>query len=170
MKIIRITAITMLVLLLAAGTGFAKTQGFYLGGSLGQGKVDFTDGPEFDTDNAGYKFFGGYRFGLLGVEGGYVDFGNMTAARTSVDANATAWDVFGVLNIALGPVDLFGKVGAVAWDLEVDAYKETDTDLAYGLGVAVRLGPISIRGEYERFEIADTDLVGMYSLGLAYMF
>lgn len=169
MKVLKVAVITAVVLLMAAGTGFAKTKGFYLGGSVGQGKVDITNGPSLTTDNVGYKIFGGYRFGLIGVEGSYVDFGNMTNG-IPVDANTTAWDVFGVLNIALGPVDLFGKVGAVAWDLQVDTYKETDTDLAYGLGLAVRLGPLSIRGEYERFEIADTDEVGMYSIGLAYMF
>jgi len=170
MKGFRVAVITAVVLLMAAGTGFAKTKGFYLGGSLGQGKVDFSEGPEFSTDNAGYKFFGGYRFGLIGVEASYVDFGNMTTGGSSVEANATAWDAFGVLTLGLGPIDLFGKVGAVAWDSEIGNINDSDTDLAYGLGLAVRLGSFSVRGEYERFEIADTDVVGMYSLGLAYMF
>ncbi len=86
------------------------------------------------------------------------------------DAKTTGWDAFGVLTLALGPIDFFGKVGAIAWDIEVDTFKETDTDLAYGLGLALRLGSFSVRGEYERFDIADTDEVGMYSIGLAYMF
>jgi len=169
MKVLKIAVITAVVLFMAAGTGFAKTTGFYLGGSVGQGKVDVTNGPELTTDNVGYKVFGGYRFGLIGIEGGYVDFGNM-ANGVPTDAKTTGWDAFGVLTLALGPIDFFGKVGAIAWDIEVDTFKETDTDLAYGLGLALRLGSFSVRGEYERFDIADTDEVGMYSIGLAYMF
>ncbi len=63
MKVLKIAVITAVVLFMAAGTGFAKTTGFYLGGSGGQGKVDVTNGPELTTDNVGYKVFGGYRFG-----------------------------------------------------------------------------------------------------------
>jgi len=169
MTIIRITAITILVLLLAAGTGFAKTKGFYLGGSVGQGTLDLYTGENFTSENAGYKVFGGYRFGLIGIEGGYADFGDMGNGGL-VDAKTTGWDAFGVLNIALGPLDFFGKVGAIAWDTQINNVNKTDTDLAYGLGVAIRFGSFSIRGEYENFNIADTDDVGMVSVGLTYMF
>lgn len=169
MKMIRVTAITILVLLLAAGTGFAKTKGFYLGGSIGQGTLDLYTGENFTTETAGYKVFGGYRFGLIGIEGGYNDFGKMENGGL-VDAKTTGWDAFGVLNVALGPIDLFGKLGAIAWDIQVNDFKKSDTDLAYGLGVAVRFGSFSIRGEYENFDIADTEDVGMVSVGLTYMF
>ena len=108
MNLFRIVVVALMVLVLTAGTGFAKTTGFYLGGSVGSGTLELPDGEKFTSENVGYKLFAGYRLGLLAVEGGYVDFGSMKNG-VPVDAATTGWDLFGVLNLGLGPVDLFGS-------------------------------------------------------------
>jgi hypothetical protein len=40
---------------------------------------------------------------------------------------------------------------------------DNGTDFAYGVGAQFRIWSLSLRGEYERFEVADTDKVDMLS-------
>jgi hypothetical protein len=71
---------------------------------------------------------------------------------------------------------VFARVGLIDWDAKLTAphldfqSKDSGTDLAYGVGAQFRLLGLSLRAEYERFEIADTDKVDLLSLGLTYTF
>ena len=91
---------------------------FYLGGSVGTAQINESDDIadfEFDTDGLGYKIFAGYNLGLgsgfdFAVEGSYVDFGRYTSSGAAYqDVECTAWDLFGVGKLDLGPIELFGK-------------------------------------------------------------
>ena len=72
--------------------------------------------------------------------------------------------------------DLFARAGVIDWSAELSApnidvrSKDDGTDLAYGVGAQFRILSLSLRAEYERYEIADTDKVDMVSIGMTYTF
>jgi hypothetical protein len=175
--------------LIAAPLSFAQAgeTGFYLGGSVGTAAIDVTidDGipgaPAFDEDDFAWKAILGYNFGLtpvfdLGIEGGYVDLGAPSGdvAGSAVELDPNGWNVFGVVGFDIGPVGVFGKVGYIYWDVEatVDdiSFSDDGSDLGYGAGLRFNLGSLEIRGEYELYDIEDTDDVSMWSAGLVYHF
>lgn len=156
----------------------ALDEGFYLGASLGQASFEQKelDEIDIDDDSSAWKVFGGIRWGVLAIEGGYVDFGDVDDrdGPLSRGVEASGFDAFGVVSLPLGPVDLFGKVGGIYWDTDdvVNGRSNSDdgVDLAYGAGVAVRLGSASVRLEYEAFDIDALDDLNMYSVGVAWTF
>jgi len=178
-----VAAITLLTAALASGPAFAGAEsGFYLGAGVGQASVgdisiDGGEGFSFDGDDTGYKAIVGFNFGWiplidLAVEGSYFDFGEPDDGGIDVDADALA--AFGLAGVNLGPVGIFGKVGAVNWDAEVsgDSVSADDdgTDPAYGIGARFQLGSFQIRAEYEYFDIDVLDNIGFLSASLLYTF
>jgi hypothetical protein len=68
------------VFTLVAFSVAAADNGFYLGGSVGQSSYSVGEfsSDDFDGDGTGYKAFAGGRFlTFLGIEGAYVDFGDI---------------------------------------------------------------------------------------------
>ncbi len=159
---------------------FSANEGFYLGGSFGNsvinGQIDDTDNIkniDFKSDDTGYKLFGILRSGAFALEGGYIDFGTpttTTADDVELKYELSGWDLFGVGNLTLGPVDIFGKVGLFLWDANQTNGAITvgnkGTDLTYGAGITLNVGSLGLRLEYERFEISNLDNVAMYSVGI----
>jgi hypothetical protein len=154
----------------------AADNGIYLGGSIGQTGVQIDD-IDYDADSTSYKLIAGWRFlDWLAVEGNYVDFGSgddsVDGTRVEADVNGVSLSAVGFLPI--GPVDLFARVGAVDWsaDLSAEGFdrdSEDGTDLTYGVGAQFRVWSLSIRAEYEVFDIEDAD-VDMLSLGVTWTF
>jgi len=174
-------------LLLLSGAASADS-GFYVGGSVGSATIaaevpDLGTTPfDFDENDFGWKIHGGYLFDLpvldLGIEAGYVDLGapSFDILGDSLTIDVTGLSVFGLAGIDLGPVGVFGKVGMINWDAEVsvsgfgEVASDDGSDPAYGVGVRFALGSIEIRGEYEMFDVDDTDDVYMLSAGLVWRF
>lgn len=161
--------------------------GFYIGGGVGGAtlEADFGDTgipgfpSDLDEDDTAIKLFAGYTFDLptidLAVEAGYVDLGEPDIDVLGVDVklNPTGINLWGIAAVETGPVDLFAKLGYIAWDVDISAQGASDaidgSDLAYGLGLSFGLGAIKVRGEYEVYDLEDAD-VSMISLGLVYQF
>jgi outer membrane immunogenic protein len=167
-----------LVLLLASGTAWAGGEtGLYLGGSLGSAGIEVSDGSTQYSDSAtAYKIFGGFNFGIiplinLGIEGSYVDFGTASesVSGNKVDTSATGWDLFGLVGVNMGPVSLFGKVGAILWDGKSSSGSDSGTDAAYGVGLQLQISSFAIRAEYEIFSLDKVD-IGFVSAGVSYTF
>jgi hypothetical protein len=166
----------VLALLLASGTAWAGSDsGLYIGGSVGSAGFDPSGGADLD-DATGYKVFGGYNFGIVplvdvAIEGSYVNFG--TAEGNNLEAKASGLDAFGLVGLSMGPVSLFGKVGAIYWDGEfsspLGSTDDSGTDPAYGIGLQFQLLSIAVRAEYEMFALDDVD-IGFVSLGASYTF
>jgi OOP family OmpA-OmpF porin len=176
-----------LIAIIATSAGFAALpataadNGIYLGASLGQGGVQadqVVSGFDFDATSLGFKVIGGWRFiDWLAVEANYVDLGtgddNVQGVKVESDVSGISASVVGFLPV--GPVDLFARVGGINWDADLDvsgvAGKLSDdgTDLTYGIGAQFRVWSLSIRGEYEVFDIegADVDLI---SVGVTWTF
>ena len=179
---IPLLALAALSLGLAAGSVHAADNGIYLGGSIGQGGVQLDDaieGFDYDANSTAYKLIIGWRFlDWLAVEGDYVDLGS---GDDTLDGDRFESDVSGVMAsvvgfLPVGPVDLFARVGAIAWDAELTgptpefSGSDDGTDLTYGIGAQFRVWSLSLRAEYERFEIEDADTVDLISVGVTWTF
>ena len=158
--------------------------GIYLGAGIGQSSVqydDIIDGQNFNFDASatGFKAIAGWRFiDWLAVEANYVDLGsgddNVLGEKIETDVNGVSLSAVGF--VPVGPVDLFARVGAVNWNADLTARNlgvsasDDGTDLTYGVGAQFRVWSLSIRGEYEVFDISDADTVDMFSIGVTWTF
>jgi hypothetical protein len=156
--------------------------GLYLGGGIGQATIkDSTPAGEFDADNAAYKAFVGYRFGMLpivdlAVEGGYVDFGKPSQDLGGQHAEFKLHGGYaaGLLIFPLGPVDLYGKGGVIEAKTESNVGGMTSSRSGsngfYGAGVGLRVWKIGVRAEYERYQVKDVDRVQLFSVSALFQF
>lgn len=158
--------------------------GFYIGAAAGGATQDIEIGvlPEIEEDDTAFKVFGGYKFDMsvvdLGVELGYVDFGEaeINTAVGEFVFDPTGINLWGVAGFEVGPVDLFAKLGVIAWDVEATTFagrvSDDGTDFGFGLGAGFDIGKVQIRGEYELYDPSDSDvsMLSMLSLGVVYHF
>ena len=187
---IRETAFKLAGLLLMAAmlpVAAHADSGLNIGGSAGGATIEANLGgitipglpSSIDEDDTALKAFIGYQFELpvltLGIEGGYVDLGepDVDILGDQLRVDVTGVNLWGIASLDLGLFDVFGKLGYISWDVEADYLgsnvSDDGSDLGYGLGAAFYLGPLQIRGEYEIYDLEDTD-VSMLSLGVAYHF
>lgn len=178
--------------LLNATASDAAPSGFYLGASLGESEFDDVGELETacalagiicaadDTDD-GYKLFIGYQMSdYLGLEGGYVDLGQLDAGVGAPIPASAGFDVrggffallpqlpvggigtiFARLGLSVGDAKLTARVPAVGFD---ESDSGTAAGVIFGLGGAIHLGRATVRVEWERysfdeaFTIAGEDL------------
>ena len=177
MKKITVVVVFLALFSISGVANAGKKTGPYIGGSLGWAVIDVSSGINDFDDDLGFKVFGGYNLGIiplldLAVEGSYVDFGKASSSQIAYqDVDITGWDIFGLAAINLGPVGVFGKVGQIWWntDSNIAQIDDSGNDMAYGLGLRFQIGSIAIRGEYEYFDLDDTDL-SMLSAGVSWTF
>jgi hypothetical protein len=166
----------------------ATDSGFYIGAGAGQTNIqDDTTNPNgagtinFDARNTAYKAFAGYRLsGLLlfdfAAEAGYVHFGNPsgTALGQSVEYKVQGTNAAGLLIFPLGPMDFFGKAGAMYSTVDKNiggtTSSKTSTNPFYGAGIGFRIGKFGIRAEYEYFDVSNLNRLQMYSVSGVYQF
>lgn len=162
----------------------AVDNGIYLGAGVGQSSVEF-DGDisnvdfNFDASATSYKIIAGWRFiDWLAVEANYVDLGKsddrVLGEKMETDIDGFSASVVGFLPI--GPVDAYARVGAVDWSADITSPaldlqgSDDGTDLTYGVGAQFRIWGLSIRAEYEIFDIEDADTIDLLSLGVTWTF
>lgn len=184
-QLIALTTIVVAIIGLSfPGSVLARDDGFFLGASLGysviEDDVDWASSVEeldFDESDMGYKVFAGFRWGILGIEGGYVDLGNPGGSTDGIEIEheLSGFDLFGMAILPLGPFDLFAKLGGFMWDSDIEVHNIETTnddgiDLAAGLGAAFNIGSFGIRAEFEYFDVNSVDKAYMLSAGLVYTF
>lgn len=169
---------------LFAAPAMSADNGIYLGASVGQSGVSFDDtiagqDLKFDANDIGYKGIVGWRFlDGLAVEGNYVNLGSGDArvAGEKIETGVDGVSLSAVGFLPVGPVDVFARVGAINWNADVKvpdlAVKVSDdgTDLTYGVGAQFRVWSLSLRAEYERFDISNADTVDLVSVGVTWTF
>lgn len=168
----------VVAVLLAASPGFAK--GFYVGAGLGSAfynsEVEVDDitneFKQIDENSTAWKLFGGFSgSGVLGVEGGYRDFGTASADVDGghVETGISGWDVEALGRLKISIVDVFAKVGMMFWDSEGSHVgtptSDSGTDILWGLGAGVHLGPIGVRLEWESLTLGSPQDLSVVSLG-----
>ena len=130
-----------------------------------------------------WKVFGGYVWDLplidLGIEGGFVDLASPVAEFPGFTAelDPSGINLWGVAGVDIGPVGLFGKLGAIAWQIDGQtsgvinrSIDESGTDIGYGIGAKLMLWSLEFRAEYEAYDIDDTENVEMFSVGVSWVF
>ena len=82
----------------------------------------------------------------------------------------------GLLFLPVGPVDLFARAGFISWgtkarlpDIEGASDSDDGMDFSYGAGAQFRVWSLSLRAEYEVFDVSP-DKVDMISLGIMWTF
>jgi hypothetical protein len=173
---------TSLLMALGAGTAHAADNGFYLGGGFVQSNIDEFASDQFDFDDTGWKIIAGFRpLDAFAVEAEYMDLGSESVSVPGLgtaNADVSTIAAFGVLLLPLAPIDLFAKAGLAQWKVDggisstlgdID-FDDDGTEFAYGAGIQARFGSLGIRGEYEAFDVEDSDGVELFSLSLTWTF
>jgi hypothetical protein len=140
--------------------------GFYIGAGVGDATVKDTN---FDASDSAYKLFGGYNIGFVplvdfAVEASYVDFGKPSTSAGSVEV--TGLNAYGLAGLSFGPFGVFAKAGAMRWDSDsvfgTASTSDSGTDPAYGIGARFAIGSLSVRAEYEVYDLdADLDMLSV---------
>lgn len=155
--------------------------GLFIGASIGQTFVSndasVFENYEFNESDLGYRFFAGWRpIRFLSLEAGYRNFGKPETDSDIglISTETTAFDMFIVPMIPIGPIDLFAKGGVALWetDSSVGSLKENrrGENFIWGGGVAFRIKSFSTRLEWEQVESDYHNKLGMLSLGVSYTF
>jgi hypothetical protein len=180
-----ILAATALGATLAATSALAVDNGIYVGASVGDSSIDLNEGG-FDVDDSvtAYKINVGWRIlDWAGIEANYIDLGefegdfsNAIVGTERVEVESDGINFSGLLFLPVGPVDLFARAGFISWDTkarlpEIEGATDSDDgmDFSYGVGAQFRVWSLSLRAEYEVFDIS-SDKVDMISLGIMWTF
>lgn len=165
-------------------------EGLYLGGGVGDfssavDEIDNLDdvddvGIDFsDSDNA-MKVFAGWRFNrFLAVQGDFVNFGDASgfvssSVQGSSDVQGVAPSIVGTL--PLGPVELFGRVGMMFYEIDLNltggrVIDESGEDLLWAAGVGIDIAErLNLRLEYEEIDIQELDEADALWLNVAWKF
>lgn len=172
----RISAVTIAALALTSLPAVAADNGVYIGASAGLSGVK-DDLLDYNADATGFKVIAGWRFlDWLAVEGNYVDFGsgNDTVAGQKIKTDGDGLSLSAVGFLPIGPVDLFARVGVFDWSahassVSIGKFGDNGTDLTYGVGAQFRIWSLSLRAEYERFDLSGTD-ANLLSVGATWTF
>ena len=163
----------------ASSLAHASDNGIYLGASVGSVKSSVSKDTaknlanDFDGNDAAYKVILGVRpINWLGAEVSYMDLGKVDSGPLASDSTGVSGYAVGFASV--GPVvDLFAKGGLVNWKSKITSggsklFNRDGTDLAYGGGIIVHVMSLSVRAEYEHFEIDDS--ANLLSVGLTWTF
>jgi opacity protein-like surface antigen len=171
---------------LACSSAFAQEaendEGFYIGGGVGQFNVQIDDIDQtdeaiesLDDDDTAWKAFVGWRMNpYFALELAYIDFGGpsdrIDSAGSSGDfrVELSGFAPYVIGTIPLGPVELFGKIGYLFYDVDASVDLDDPTfpdfdsssseqDLLYGAGIGMTFFErLNARLEYEKI---DSDLI-----------
>ena len=165
--------IVLLASTFVASASLAADNGIYLGVGIAQSNID-AEALALDGEDTKYKVIAGIRpLDWLAFEANYVDFGAIetpsgTPSGLQAEYKLQGVDVFAVGLFEVALVDIYAKAGVVSWNAELEslssAFADADddgVDFAYGAGLQLHLGSLSVRAEYEKFEVenADVDLI-----------
>ena len=156
--------------------------GFYVGASYLSTSAEFDDAIgdfDFDSDEAGWKLFAGWNIiRFVGIEASYRDLGSHagTNGDDSFSTDIKAADIGARGILPLGRFELFAKVGYanISEDGQFDINDIPGTidgsswELLYGAGVGVKVWKVTIRAEWEEYDVESS--LNSFSLGAAFNF
>jgi OOP family OmpA-OmpF porin len=163
-KVLSATLLAVLASTSAFAASAADDSGFYAGAGVGQ---SFVDERGYDDEDTAFSVFGGYQFNrYFALEGAYTDFGKIEpeAAGSELEADTVSLTAVGTVPIT-DKFSAYAKAGFSRWNLDTElpaltnTADDSGTDPTYGLGVQYKINDaVSLRGEYNRFEVEDIDL------------
>ena len=158
--------VLLVATLAALGSDIAGAEGFFVGGSLGIGEVEFSRdrqpaGLERDDRLATLKAFGGYQVNnFFAVEGSLVGAANDEDGLEEVTFGAITAAAVGIIPVSEA-FDLFGKGGFYFGESEVaNTGTQDESGFLAGAGFAIKFGSrrqFGIRLEYEYYDVDKLD-------------
>jgi Outer membrane protein beta-barrel domain len=162
--------------LVSQRSGAADIVGFYAGGAFGQAQVESGTSPfgSFKENHSAYQLMLGLRpIAPIGAELEYVEFGHPSGmvGGWPTDLSMKGPAAFAVMYLPLPLLDLYAKAGVARLQSRLTTVttftcttinpgcnifrvESTDSHFAAGVGVQVKLGSWTVRGEYEGFSVA----------------
>jgi hypothetical protein len=181
-------AATLILLGLVSAAWADEGKGFYIGAGVGQFNVEADNideiGPivqEFDSDSTSFEIFAGWKFNkFISAEAAYLDYGspdeNIGGVNVKADISGAALFLVGTLPI--GPLEVYGKVGYLMYDLDVDVGNQKvdaasggEDDPIYGVGLGMVLfKKLEARLEYQYLDSNRLDKSDALWLAAAWRF
>ena len=151
MKMIKETIIV--VVMLFSCTLSSAFAGPYISVGLGHSSLNETNA----NDDIGKALNLGYQFKYLGLEGGYVDFGNTDSSSLSLNTDLSGFEVALTARLRYGRAAVFGKLGLWNWDFETTIADQSETDTLHGMGIDYAFSSkLMLRGEYTEYRAKDS--------------
>ena len=161
MKLFKSFIFTTLLLGLCSLSNAADS-GIYAGLGLGKVNASVSQGGslanDFKGNDVGYKFIVGVRpLDWLAAEINYLDLGNPDSGIYYADTNGISISALAIKNV-MPMLDVFAKGGLVNWKAKINddtkkLFDRNGTNPVYGGGLIVRLLDLSVRAEYEHFNM-----------------
>lgn len=151
--------------LMSVSSMAAADSWLYAGGAVGQSSFDSDDTTTFGLH------VGTGILPIIGIEAGYWNHGSFKSNGQEYD-----FDSFYVgikPSIDLGPVHLYGRLGANRYNLDgrLGADNDDGYDVMYGLGVEYFIiDMISVGAGYQNFEVGDAGNIDSFTLNATFHF
>jgi hypothetical protein len=186
-RVTKSSFLSLLLLPLCAGVAQADEPaiGFYAGGAAGRAILhrERLTRSGLEAHDTASKAYVGYRvYPGLAFEATYADYGDIKK-DTRLAGNIDVFSVAAVGLIQLRQWDLFGKVGAGAWDGRTfnrsgREVQDNDIDPFIGIGAQFRVGRFALRVESEAQQLSfaagehgrDGDWINFISAGASWTF
>jgi len=210
MNHMKLTKLIAFLGIAASGNVAAQDSGFYIGGGVVASEFEskaydiqlpsippqVIPGTVTKDESEGFKILAGYRMNRnFAIEADYTSSGKFkerdeaNQLTTEVEVTSVNLALVGLIPLADGRFDLFGRIGASFGDLSLKIVEDnpsptvpvagpsapdgSQTDLLWGVGGQFNLGSrnqTSIRLEYTGVEYSDVERLNMVSLSLTYRF
>jgi hypothetical protein len=157
-------------------------EGFYVGGNIGPSFINKKimdidrDDLNLEGKDLAYKLYAGYKLpGFLAFEGGYRNLGSVVEDMT--EYNNHGWDLSAKGDISLGPLQVFGKIGAYFNNINVTFenpihpdINKNNTKFMFGFGAGLNIQRLGLRAEWESLDFSKDSKVSMLTAGITYSF
>ncbi|MDP9013747.1 MAG: outer membrane beta-barrel protein [Pseudomonadota bacterium] len=144
--------------------------GGYFGFGITRPHIDNIYDDDLNIRKNEWKILGGISQRWLAFEADYYNLGSVSSANGNAAATAIAG--YAVISAPVSKVTLLGKIGGTRWQMRGDAgggsFDDNGWGMAWGVGAQFKYSSYTLRFEYERLSIANTD--GGVVYGLSVMF
>ncbi|GEA50156.1 membrane protein [Vibrio inusitatus NBRC 102082] len=151
--------------LMSVSSMAAADSWLYAGGAVGQSSFGSDDNTTFGLH------VGTGILPIIGIEAGYWNHGKFKFSGLEYDADSFYVGI--KPSVDLGPVHIYGRLGANRYDLSGKAGTDSDDgyDLMYGVGVEYFIiDMISVGAGYQNFEVGDAGNIDSFTLNATFHF
>lgn len=157
-------------------------EGFYFGANAGPSFINkkiteiVLEDLKLEGNDLAYKLYAGYKLpGFLAFEGGYRNLGSVS--ENLAEYNNDGWDINAKGDISLGPLQVFGKLGAYFSNIHVTFQNplhpdinKNNTKFMFGFGAGLNIQKLGLRAEWESLDFSKDSKVSMLTAGITYSF
>ena len=157
--------------------------GLYLGAGVGnyQTSIDQSElntlgaTDDYSVANTGGKLIAGINFGIIptldfALEANYNVIPESKDSGVKISGSST--NIFALVGFNISAVGLYAKAGNANWQLKTIGSSSEDlsgNDIVYGVGARFQLFGLTVRAEYEQYDIKNSNLTNT-SASLLYTF